>query len=98
MVGVPSLENTAPKKLDAATRKRISTEISRVLTRASWNFDGVIFLYASVISSAPRCTAGGPLGRSRSSEQDRTECKRHFQGGGHQTQVELGPHLDPVEA
>ncbi len=35
MVGVPSRENTAPKKFDAATRNRISVEISSVLTSAS---------------------------------------------------------------
>jgi len=30
MVGVPRREKTAPKKLEAATRKRIRTVISRV--------------------------------------------------------------------
>ena len=35
MVGVPRRENTAPKKFDAATRNRMSTEISRVLMSAS---------------------------------------------------------------
>ena len=60
IVGVPSLENTAPKKLDAATRNRISTEISRVLTRASWNLDGVIFRYARVINSAPNAPQAAP--------------------------------------
>ena len=36
MFGVPSRANTAPKKFDAATRNRISTEISSVLTSVSW--------------------------------------------------------------
>ena len=35
MVGVPSREKTAPKKFDAATRKRIRTEISSVFFNAS---------------------------------------------------------------
>ena len=37
-IGVPSLENTAPKKFDAATKTIISAEISKVLTKASCNF------------------------------------------------------------
>ena len=35
IIGVPSRENTAPKKFDAATRNRIKTEISSVLIKAS---------------------------------------------------------------
>ena len=34
-LGVPRFENTAPKKLEAATRNMISTEISSVLIIAS---------------------------------------------------------------
>ena len=36
IVGVPNRANTAPKKFDAATRNRISTVISSVLTSASF--------------------------------------------------------------
>ena len=34
-IGVPSLENTEPKKLEAATKTIIKAEISKVFTRAS---------------------------------------------------------------
>ena len=34
-IGVPNLENTEPKKFDAATKTIISAEISKVLTKAS---------------------------------------------------------------
>ena len=43
-IGVPSLENTAPKKFEAATKTIIKAEISRVLTNASCNFLNVNFL------------------------------------------------------
>ena len=43
-MGVPSLENTAPKKLDAATKTIINAAISNVLTRESCNFLKVNFL------------------------------------------------------
>ena len=44
-IGVPNLENTAPKKFEAATKTIINAEISRVLTKASCNFLNVNFLY-----------------------------------------------------
>ena len=43
-IGVPSLENTDPKKFEAATRTIIRADISKVLTRASCNFGSVNFL------------------------------------------------------
>ena len=49
----PNLENTAPKKFDAATKTIIKAEISNVLTRASCNFPSVNFLYAKARSKEP---------------------------------------------
>ena len=43
-IGVPNLENTEPKKLEAATNTMIKAEISKVFTRASCNFGKVNFL------------------------------------------------------
>ena len=43
-IGVPNLEKTAPKKLEAATKTIIKAEISKVLTNASCNFFNVNFL------------------------------------------------------
>ena len=43
-IGVPNLANTAPKKLEAATKTIINAEISKVLTKASCNFFNVNFL------------------------------------------------------
>ena len=43
-IGVPNLENTAPKKLDAATKTIIKAEISKVFTNASCSFLNVSFL------------------------------------------------------
>src|SRR5210317_2033758 len=43
-IGVPNLENTAPKKFEAATKTIISAEISKVLTSESCNFLKVSFL------------------------------------------------------
>ena len=52
-IGVPNLEKTAPKKLDAATKTIISAEISKVLTKASCNFLNVNFLYAKAKTNDP---------------------------------------------
>ena len=52
-IGVPNLEKTAPKKLDAATNTIIKAEISKVLTKASCNFLNVNFLYAKANNKEP---------------------------------------------
>ena len=52
-IGVPSLENTAPKKFEAATKTIINAEISKVLTNASCSFFNVNFLYAKAKSKEP---------------------------------------------
>src|SRR5210317_1329727 len=53
-IGVPNLENTAPKKFEAATRTIINADISKVLTRESCNFFKVSFLYASASNNEPK--------------------------------------------
>ena len=52
-IGVPSLENTAPKKFDAATKTIINAEISKVLTKASCSLPNVDFLYAKANNKDP---------------------------------------------
>jgi hypothetical protein len=51
--GVPSLENTAPKKLDAATKNIINAVISKVLIKEFFKVFKVNFLYASAKITDP---------------------------------------------